>query len=676
MGQLRLPYRQVHLDFHTSPLIESVGTRFDPERFADTLARAHVNSVTCFARCHHGMIYYPTQAHPERVHPHLERPRLLCEQIEACHARGIRVPIYTTVQWDQYTADEHRDWLLVDAEGHLFGTPPLEPGFYRFLDVLHPGYRQFLFDHVKDLFENVPAVDGLFFDICQPRWSLAKHWIDAMDDHGLDPESAGDRMRISVIVMDEWMAEMTAFVRELSRDCRIFYNAGHVGPRHRSSVDSFTHYELESLPSGGWGYTHFPLSVRFARGLGHDCLGMTGKFHTSWGDFHSFKNPAALAFETQMMIAMGAKCSIGDQLHPAGELDAATYELVGGAYERIEQCEPWCEGATPVADVGVLSPEEFVQLEGDFDAAAKRQPAEAIGAVRMLQELGIQFDILTTDRDLSRYRLLILPDIIEVDAELAGKLRTFVVDGGAVIASFASGLKPEGQGFALVELGASLVGDAPFSPDYLVPAGAIGRGLAETGHTMYLRGKKVEPAHDAQVLAEVEAPYFNRTWRSFCSHRHAPSSGARAYPGVVQHGRCIYFAHPIFRQYHDNAARWCRTLLSNAIDLLLGEGGRMIETDGPTTLLTTLNHQARESRYIMHLLHYIPERRGAAFDTVEDVIPLHDLHVSVAMGAAVQSVRVVPDGDEIPFEQGHGRVRFTLRRIDGHAMVELAYSGG
>ncbi len=82
-----LPSRQIHLDFHTSEAIEGIGADFDPHEFATTLARAHVNSITVFARCHHGWIYYQSQANPERVHPHLARPNLLREQIEACHAR-------------------------------------------------------------------------------------------------------------------------------------------------------------------------------------------------------------------------------------------------------------------------------------------------------------------------------------------------------------------------------------------------------------------------------------------------------------------------------------------------------------------------------------------------------------------------------------------------------------
>ena len=62
MGGLmdELAFRQVHLDFHTSGDIPDVGADFDPQEFVATLQRARVNSVTCFAKCHHGYSYYPT----------------------------------------------------------------------------------------------------------------------------------------------------------------------------------------------------------------------------------------------------------------------------------------------------------------------------------------------------------------------------------------------------------------------------------------------------------------------------------------------------------------------------------------------------------------------------------------------------------------------------------------
>ncbi|MEZ4638414.1 MAG: hypothetical protein R2873_29480 [Caldilineaceae bacterium] len=51
-----LCFRQIHLDFHTSEAIGGIGAAFDAEAWAEQLAAAHVDSITCFARCHHGWI--------------------------------------------------------------------------------------------------------------------------------------------------------------------------------------------------------------------------------------------------------------------------------------------------------------------------------------------------------------------------------------------------------------------------------------------------------------------------------------------------------------------------------------------------------------------------------------------------------------------------------------------
>jgi hypothetical protein len=196
--------------------------------------------------------------------------------------------------------------------------------------------------------------------------------------------------------------------------------------------------------------------------------------------------------------------------------------------------------------------------------------------------------------------------------------------------------------------------------------------LASTAHVLYKKGTKVEAAEGAVTLATLQSPYFNRTWRHFCSHLHAPPSGQDAgYPAAVRKGDCVYFAHPIFGQYQANAPRWCRTLVASALDLLLPE--RLVTAENaPTTLLTALSHQATENRHVLHLLHYIPERRGQAFDTIEDVIPLHDLTVSVKSEAPVRSATLEPGGAALSFTQEDGRVRVTVPKLEGHAMVVLA----
>lgn len=53
--------RQVRLDFHNSPHLTDLLAEFDPRDLARRFKSAHVNSVVVFAKCVHGMGYYPSK---------------------------------------------------------------------------------------------------------------------------------------------------------------------------------------------------------------------------------------------------------------------------------------------------------------------------------------------------------------------------------------------------------------------------------------------------------------------------------------------------------------------------------------------------------------------------------------------------------------------------------------
>ncbi len=65
----------------------------------------------------------------------------------------------------------------------------------------------------------------------------------------------------------------------------------------------------------------------------------------------------------------------------------------------------------------------------------------------------------------------------------------------------------------------------------------------------------------------------------------------------------------------------------------------------------------------IHLLHYIAERRGQAFDIIEDVIPIRDVRVTLRVPRRVQRVTMVPQERRRSFSREGDRVR--LRRSRG-----------
>ncbi len=650
-----IPFRQVHLDFHTSELIPGIGSEFDAARFAATLQRAAVNSITLFSRCHHGMIYHDTKF-TELRHPGLTC-NLLKEQIEACHAAGIRAPIYITVGWDEAQSRAHPEWLQRNAEGRPLGAAPLSAGWHRL--CFNSPYIDFVWEQTAEVLAQFP-VDGLFFDIITQESCYCRHCLAKMTELKLDPADEVARSRFALGTIESFKRRFSAGIRAVNRECTIFYNSGHVGPGVRPVADTYSHFELESLPSGGWGYMHFPLTVKYARGLAKDLLGMTGKFHKSWGDFNSLKTPAALEYECFMMLSEGAKCSIGDQLHPRGALDGATYDLIGDVYRQVAAKEPWCAGAEAVAEVGLFTPEAIDANEGRVDPAAT-------GALRMLRERHYQVDVVDGESDWSRYAVVVLPDKIPLDEALAQKVRRYLAGGGGLILSYEAGLDLTKSRFALDELGVEHAGPAEYAPDFIAAREALADGIPATKHALYEPGLNVRPHANAEILADLWHPYFNRAWNHFCSHSHTPCDRPSDWPGVVQRGRVIYFAHPLFGMYTRHGSPVYRTLVINALRRLLP--GPLVTTDAPTTAHVTLLHQKKEGRSVVHVLHYLPQRRHPGFDTVEEVLPLRDVSVAVRVESPPRAVYLAPSREPLAFAVEGERVRVTVPEVRGHAMV-------
>src|SRR5690606_37115002 len=266
---------------------------------------------------------------------------------------------------------------------------------------------------------------------------VCQECLDSMAAHGLDPEKPEDRLKNDEWVNEVFRTEMSAALNTEFPGLRIFYNCGHVHKQGRKRFAPYSHLELESLPSGGWGYDHFPSSARYAATLGLDFLSHTGKFHTSWGEFGGFKHPHALEYEAAQMAALVSKCLVGDQLHPNGAINPDTYASIGPAYARVEKLEPFFEGARQVSEVAILSAEYF------HPVGARNNDSDD-GAAQMLLELKVPFDVIDPSADFSTNRLIILPDDIALDDDLAARFRRYHDAGGKQNLSGTSGQDAEG----------------------------------------------------------------------------------------------------------------------------------------------------------------------------------------------------------------------------------------
>ncbi|MFC1607804.1 beta-galactosidase trimerization domain-containing protein [Candidatus Latescibacterota bacterium] len=656
-AESELRFRQVHLDFHTSEHCPDVGNAFDPDIFADTLKAAHVNSVTCFARCHHGWSYHETSV--GAMHPNLNRD-LLFHMIESCHKRDINVPVYVTAGWDERAAREHPDWCEIKRDGTPNGAGPLEAGWRKL--CFNTPYLDYLVAYTEEVVSKFD-LDGLFMDIVWQEHCHCPCCLDGMAKDDLDPLSSIDLEIYAQRVMDNYYRRIGEVVASKKPGLRVFHNKGNVDKGRRDLIGHYSHWEIESLPTGGWGYDHFPGTARYSHAVGMDFLGMTGKFHTSWGEFGGYKTPNALLYECNLIIAMGGKVSVGDQLHPTGAIDDDTYRLIGTAYGDVAEKESWCKGAKPVPDVAIFSVES--QHSRSFNYNNPKGNVDA-GATRMLLESQIMFDVIDSSCDFAPYRTIILPDEVTVDDGLRDSLQKYLESGGTLLSSGTSGLNPDGTAFML-DIGADYEGDSEWEQDYIVTGSLGDDDIPSAPMLMYTRAVNLK-VRDGDTLASIRPPYFNRAYNHFCSHRNTPyTTDDSPYPAAVRKGSIIHFAHRVFSAYRAQGQQYLRDMVMNALGLLCPV--RRVEVHMPSGGRMTFMRQEAHDRWILHLLYAIPMHRGNNIDVIEDIVPLHDIACHVRIDRNPKRVYLAPFSDDINYSCENGELFFTVPEINRHVMV-------
>ena len=662
-----LRFRQVHLDFHTGGDIPAVGAKFDKAQFQAALTLGHVDSITLFSKCHHGWSYHPTKV--GTPHPTLTRD-LLGEQIAACREIGVRCPIYLSVGWDEVAALAHPDWVVVDENGST--GKPTEAGWKHMR--FESGYLDYICAQIEEVVQRWPDNDGIFLDIVSPKRDYHPQTLRAMKAKGLDPKKLEDVDRHGQAVLAEYYRRTNAAVRSVRADTPVFHNGGHIPVGARSFNECNSHFELESLPTGGWGYDHFPLSARYAITQPRDFLGMTGKFHITWGEFGGFKRPEALRYECAAMNAQGAKCSVGDQLHPSGEMNVDTYAIIGAGYAEVEAREPWLRTVRPAARIAIIS--------ADTNQAAWRPSHEVAigdeGVSRMLLELHQPFVVLDEQSAWMGHDLVILPDGYVMSAATVGKAKAFLAAGGKLIAAGSALLNDAGTAF-LIDPGAKVTGRTATDPDYLV-ATALSPEIPVKSAILIKGGAVAVELTTGQELVARRDSYFNRTWDHFCGHQHAADAPHPASPAAVLGNGIAYFAHNLFTEYRKEGRALFRDAFEAALRRLL-PAGLPVETNLPTVARFNLLDQPTEQRYVAHLLFAPVTLRATPFfwgkertcEIIEDLIPLHNSVIDLAVAKRITKATLVPAGINLPFTQDGNRVTFTVPEFTAHQMVELSY---
>ena len=582
------------------------------------------------------------------MRPHLKF-NLLKEQIEAIHDAGAKAPIYITMGWSEKDANEHPEWHHIDfwkKEPIYFGTRPTDDLDTPIHDctwtTLCPvgGYKQHLIDITKEICENYDVSDGVFYDICFMRDAcICDSCKEGMRKQGLDPENYEDARKYYREQRIALMKELTGLVQSYSKDAHVFYNGG--ADMNRPEYHPYqTHYELEDLPTAWGGYDLMPLRAKYFEKYNKLFLGMTGKFHHAWGEFGGFKNKDALKYELADMVSIGASMSVGDHLHPSGKIDKSTYNIIGHAFRYIDEIEKYSEDTEAYTDLALW----ISHTDSDM------------GCSKILQIMHLEYDLVESGSDLSKYKCVILPDNVKLTKEDKMALSTFNNNGGKIIASFKSGFE---------EIGIKMLGESEYDLDYI----RCDMEDITTPFLAYSHAYKVEC--DGEVLAQVYEPFFNRTWRHFCGHKNTPNKleGA-SYPALVKNDNVLYFAHPIFEAYNKSGNYVLQNYIINAIE---GIYDKCLKIDNFLSCgRVRIRKSKNKSFYALHLMYAPPVNRGNVC-LLEDFPIVNNIEVVVKINETVKQVISQPDGELIEFTQEQGLLKFKIDSLRLHKLIVIEY---
>jgi hypothetical protein len=664
----KLPYRQIHMDFHTSPFIDNIGAKFKADEFVNVLKKANVNSINLFAKCHHGMYYYPTKI--GTMHPGLKFD-LLGAQVKACRKEGIRTCIYTCVAWNEDWADRHPEWLQVGFDGLQGCKMPFSSEYYKWrnLCINNREYKSLLKDELEEIY-NLYKPDGYWIDIVLQKNCVCRTCQEEMRAMYLEPSNLDDVIKHDRFVEIKFMKEIYEFLKQLDSGLGIYFN-GH--PYEMDMADDIkysakqkrkynTYIDIESLPSTSWGYTHFPVAVNYLNKYGQELTMMNGKFHMAWGDFGSLRNKEALEYECFRAVANGTKCCIGDQLHPSGLIDKTVYNRIGQVYESIAKKEKWLVDTRKVSQIGVYAGGKVLDYPDTIDINATVE-----GVYRMLTEMHHMFDYIDFLDDLKIYNLVIIADDVKLTYEAAENLKEYINNGGKVILTGKSGLDPAGKQFIMDEFGLEFISEAEFCPRYIhIEENMLG-DIPAMDYVMYERGVAVKVLQGTETIASITNPYFNRTYDRFCSHRQTPPSEVSDEPCITRYKDVIYIAQPLFRDYALNGNKVYKQIIGECISRLLENP--LIISDFPTTAEVTLRKQG--NNYILHVLNYLIQRKCRNMDIIEEKLPLYDCKVRLRTDSQPVKVYTVPQAIELKYTFDGVYTDFAIPEIDGHQMVMI-----
>ncbi len=372
-----------------------------------------------------------------------------------------------------------------------------------------------------------------------------------------------------------------------------------------------------------------------------------------------------MRFDIARTVALGCDISMGDHRYPDGHLEPEVYRRLASVYGEVEAMEELLDAARPMTEAlllgsveafsgkGLLSP-EFTPLTKD--------------AVRVLEELEVQFDLATTADPWPKTDCIIYLGEQTTEPEIRALLQAHVEAGGALL----------GMDHAIS--GAGELFPATIVP-WEAPKQAAMDNMSNIGHvsTVGCDAEAAGPAGDFIRLGPEfggeDFPYLLSTparilqaaeEAGVLAWRHLPVSAKPPFassvadsPLIVQRGRVIYSSPNLFAEAVGVGSPQPAVMIDALLRRLIPD--RLVEHDAGPTVAAHL-HDLPGGR-LLHLVHWSLDRWETQLNSATTFPTLAEINITLRLDEPVESVVCLPSGNNLVFDQKDGGISFTLPRL-------------
>lgn len=350
------------------------------------------------------------------------------------------------------------------------------------------------------------------------------------------------------------------------------------------------------------------------------------------------------------------------------------------------------DNVSSLADVAMLLSPHSNRV---YKAPAGTDEMDAFqGMYRILNEARITFDLLVdsalTEQSLTRYKVLVLPNVAAMSDATARLVRAFVMRGGSLLSTFETGLynpdgSPRGE-FAL----ADVMGVARAGPRHGFGAEAGGGQPSHPGPNAMQRLEHDHP---------ITAPFRDTTWIQGSSWRvPVTATGDVLLTDIPQHAmypveavfapvlrtqtptvvatergpsRSVYLADDIEAGYWRNSVSDLGDLVTAALRWLCRDAPA-VSVSG-SGLAEVTGWQTRNGHAIHIVNHSTPDFRGGPQRSVMALGP-QDVRLQLPTDRPVTGARLLVAGTPVPVRQTGRTVEATIPTVGSYEVLALTYA--